>query len=110
MSRNRFQHFYGSRHWRRLAAAQLRREPLCVECLRKGVVTPAVQADHVERHHGNATAFFTNRLQSLCGACHAVKTGIEEGVRARGFSTEIDERGWPVDKRHPCWRKNHASH
>jgi hypothetical protein len=44
--------------------------PLCVMCLRRGIVVEATVADHVENHEGNWIAFLTAPLQSLCKECH----------------------------------------
>ena len=67
--------FYNSTAWRRLAKAQLKREPLCSECMRNGRVCPAEIADHIKPiADGGARLDFDN-LQSLCRACHNKKHG-----------------------------------
>ena len=60
-------------------------------------------ADHVQSHRGNWTAFMTGELQSLCKACHDRKSERERGVIAGRLERGCDERGWPLDKRHPAW-------
>jgi 5-methylcytosine-specific restriction enzyme A len=105
MARNPNQHLYGSAHWRRLAKRQLREHPLCAACTRKGLAVPAVEADHVERHHGDSVKFFCGALQSLCHPCHEAKTAGEEGVRHRGYDHAIGVDGLPLDPRHPVYRR-----
>ena len=46
----------------RRAADRIKRQPLCVECLKLGIVTPATVADHVTPHRGDFTAFMTGKL------------------------------------------------
>ena len=86
---------YGKRAWRRKSAAQLKREPLCRDCLSRGLVTPAKHADHIEPHQGDAELFWNGDLQSLCVECHSVKTAREQGKTARR-SVAIDgtPEGW----------------
>lgn len=73
--------------WRRRALAFLREYPLCgmrpghrppvmSECHAKGLLTAAVQVDHVIPHRGNS-ALFNDRegnWQALCRACGARKS------------------------------------
>ena len=103
MSRNPFQHLYGSRRWRRAAARRLREFPLCSACLRKNLVVPAQEADHIVRHGGKAEAFWCGPqgLNSLCRACHEAKSAAEEGRKRRGFGLEVDDSGYPLDEAHP---------
>jgi 5-methylcytosine-specific restriction enzyme A len=94
--------WYDSHRWRKRRRAHLMREPLCVMCLRNGRVEPAAIADHIEPHNGNWTAFITGALQSLCKTCYDSQKKV---IEARGYSTEIGEDGWPVDPKHPAYRK-----
>src|SRR5262249_36052165 len=48
----------------------IRTSPLCVFCLARGIVTPAVIADHIEPHRGDRNKFILGPLQSLCRECH----------------------------------------
>ena len=71
---------YKTGGWRALRGAQLRREPLCAECLRRGKVKPAAEVDHITPHKGDRTLFFDPKnLQSLCKKCHSAKTAREDG-------------------------------
>ena len=62
--------FYGGRAWREASARQLRREPLCAECMRAGRVTPAEFADHIQPIREGGARFDAGNIQSLCRACH----------------------------------------
>lgn len=66
--------------WRREREAELLAEPLCRECLKAGVITPATVRDHIVPHKGNKALFHdpANR-QSLCKHCHDAKTAREDG-------------------------------
>lgn len=68
---------YGSR-WRRYRAGYLARNPLCVHCDRRGVVSPATQVDHIRRTWPQDPNFY-NALnhQALCARCHTRKTTAE---------------------------------
>lgn len=70
--------WYGTQRWRRMARAQLDREPLCAECVRQDVVTSATVADHIVPHRGDAGLFWGGKLQSLCASCHSRVKQAEE--------------------------------
>ena len=69
---------YGAR-WRRARAYFLKRNVLCVECLRGGQTTAATVVDHIVPHKGNYGLFWDseNNWQALCEACHNRKTANE---------------------------------
>jgi len=71
-------------HWRRLRNAFIKRNPFCVHCYAKGMVTQATVVDHVTPHRGDpALRLDWENLQSLCTSCHARKTKQEgPGYRA----------------------------
>jgi hypothetical protein len=71
-------------------------------CLDHGRVMPATIADHIEPHRGDWNAFMTGPLQSLCKQHHDSAKRTQE---LRGYSTEIGPDGWPVDPRHPAYRR-----
>ena len=99
------QPLYGTEHWRTRSKLQRQSQPLCEECLKAGVVMPAEEADHVERHGNDRNRFYLGRLQSLCRDCHARKTLAENRrdptVLHRDYSIEVGVDGWYVDPRHP---------
>lgn len=77
-----FQHhntdFYQSRKWRVLRALKLQKDPLCEECMRKGMLVPAQMVDHVVPINKGGAPLDLNNLQSLCNHCHAVKTARDK--------------------------------
>jgi 5-methylcytosine-specific restriction enzyme A len=98
-----WQHLYGSAHWQRLRALQLKQHPLCRFCLEgRGAVVPASIADHVEPHRGDPNKFFLGELQSLCKPCHDTR---KKFLELNGYDPIVGLDGWPLDGRHPCYRK-----
>ena len=66
---------YDSR-WRKARAAFLQRNPLCNECMKHGMLTPATVVDHVIPHRGDQKLFWDeDNWQALCKSCHDRKTG-----------------------------------
>lgn len=73
--------FYQSTAWRKLRKVKLEQDPLCEECLKKGIHTPAKVADHiVSINQGGAVLDIVN-LQSLCDRCHNIKSAKESHSR-----------------------------
>lgn len=72
--------FYNTTAWQRLRAFHLSKNPLCVECKRQGLLTPADVVDHIVpltlENYGKKGLDPTN-LQSLCYAHHKLKTNRE---------------------------------
>ena len=65
---------------------------------RRGIVTLATIADHIEPHKGDEDLFFDpSNLESLCKHCHDSTAQSEERL---GYSKEIGVDGWPIDLRH----------
>ena len=77
-----FQHhntdFYQSRKWRTLRALKFQKDPLCEECMRKGMLVPAQMVDHIIPINKGGAPLDLNNLQSLCNHCHAVKTARDK--------------------------------
>jgi 5-methylcytosine-specific restriction endonuclease McrA len=90
---------HGTMRWRRVAKYQLRDHPLCAFCLKRGRVTPASVADHIEPHKGDQDLFWNGALQSLCKLCHDSAKAQQE---KRGYCTDIGMDGWPIDPLHPA--------
>lgn len=66
---------YGHK-WRAAREQFLRRNPLCVECLKRGKIAPATVVDHIIPHRGDEKLFWEERnWQALCKVCHDRKTG-----------------------------------
>jgi hypothetical protein len=97
--------WYQLQRWRKQAKHQLRQQPWCLFCEQQGIATPATIADHVEPHHGNYSAFWFGKLQSLCARCHSSTKAFAE---RRGYSHESDANGYPLDAHHPANRLPHT--
>jgi len=69
---------YKHRSWESIRMGQLSKQPLCQCCLLDSRVTLASHVDHIFawRHIGNH-AFTNNAFQSLCNACHSLKSASE---------------------------------
>ena len=69
---------YKTARWQRLRKRVLSAQPLCVECGRYGILTPATVVDHITPHKGNQRLFWDeDNLQALCKSCHDRKTARE---------------------------------
>jgi len=65
--------------WRKARTLFLRQHPLCAECRRNGVLTPATVVDHIVPHRGDRTLFWDQKnWQPLCARHHNKKTGSGE--------------------------------
>ncbi len=72
--------------WRKARDIHLANEPLCRECLKSNVFTPANVVDHVISHKGDMKLFWDkDNWQSLCKECHDRKTVKEDG----GFGNKV---------------------
>jgi 5-methylcytosine-specific restriction protein A len=66
------------RRWQKVRVDYLRHNPLCVECRRKGQLTPSIVVDHITPHRGDRQLFWDPaNWQALCAACHNIKTAKE---------------------------------
>lgn len=82
-----FQRGYDYR-WAKARKAYLIAHPLCVECQKKGIITPATDVDHIIPHRGDKKLFWdSNNWQSLCHECHSRKTVTEDGGFGNGRKT-----------------------
>jgi 5-methylcytosine-specific restriction protein A len=91
--------WYQLERWRKQSRYQLQLEPWCRFCAERGIAMPATIADHVEPHHGNPSAFWFGKLQSLCARCHS---GAKAFAERHGYSQEIGSDGYPIDPNHPA--------
>lgn len=82
---------------RRAVAQRLRRlqaEPMCRDCLAKGIITASTVPDHIVPLAKGGTDDDSN-IQCLCADCHDIKTRKDFGWR-KGKSI-IDSDGWPIN-------------
>lgn len=59
--------------WRKLRNRRLDADPLCRHCTERGLVTPAVEVDHIKPKALGGEDTWDN-TQSLCKPCHQDKT------------------------------------
>jgi hypothetical protein len=88
--------FYGLQSWRP------RRAQVAQATIVRGL--PQGRQDHrrddrrsYRAHGGDYTKFLLGELQSLREPCHQPKWAADK----RGYSSEIGDDGYPVDKNHP---------
>lgn len=72
---------------RKRNARLFRRNPLCVECLKRGVIMEAEEWDHIVPLSEGGAEHESN-LQGLCRSCHAEKSARENVARAKRRSGE----------------------
>lgn len=97
-----YRKLYKTARWRAIREAQLAKQPLCERCLKRKLITPATVCHHTDKDSKkNPATFYRGPFESSCAPCHDGEAQSEE---ARGFSTAIDEDGWPSDPRHPANR------
>lgn len=72
-------HLYRKNRWKVKSEEFRKRNPLCVRCLEKGIVTASEVADHVIPHKGDEEAFWAGSLSALCKPCHDLKSAVEDG-------------------------------
>lgn len=62
--------------WRKARSLFLKQHPLCEECNRNDLLTPATIVDHIVPHRGDERLFWDEmNWQALCKKCHNGKTG-----------------------------------
>jgi hypothetical protein len=98
---------YG-RRWKRRAALHRAKNPLCAVCEAEGKIVAATCVHHVIPVRGangrcDVNIHWQSPLQSLCDFHH---NSIAQQIEKRGYSTEVDASGYPIDERHPVYRAN----
>src|SRR5262245_39242603 len=83
-ARDPWRYWYVSERWKAMRDAVLRAQPVCQRCRR----APSTVAHHVVPHRGDATLFWTGKLEAVCASCHNGLIQSEEAKdRAGGFQT-----------------------
>ena len=78
---------YG-RRWRVARSVFLKKNPLCIECLKAGRIVPATTVDHIMPHKGDTGLMWDwKNWQALCHSCHSRKTAKEDGA----FGNKVNE-------------------
>jgi hypothetical protein len=96
---------YGTNRWARRSKLNLRMNPLCAECKRKGITKEANLSHHVNEWLPSFSTyeFFYGDLESLCFDCHADHHGFNKA--SRDFEADIGPDGYPLDTlNHPFWK------
>ena len=94
--------WYQRTRWKNFARHQLTVEPLCRMCKAQGKIERASVVDHIEKVDGDKFRFVFGKVQSLCKECH---NRTKQQIEVRGYSADIGEDGFPIDKRHPFWAR-----
>lgn len=71
---------YNTYRWKKeVRPAILMRDPYCLRCAAKGIVTPSDTVNHKVRHKGDPTLFWDwNNLEGVCASCHNSDIKSEE--------------------------------
>ena len=94
---------YNSR-WRRESKKFLELHPLCQECLKKGIATPATVVDHIVPHRGDVKLFWDrSNWQALCESCHDKKP--DGKIPIRFTATEVSHEAACPDL---VWNTEHV--
>lgn len=83
MSKDFSRKFYSSKQWQKCRNAYIKRQPLCEECLKKGVVTPVEIVHHIieltpYNINNPSIALGFDNLQSVCRECHLAIHGVNK--------------------------------
>ena len=70
--------FYNSSEWKKLRDYVRRKNPLCAECLRNGIITEGDLVDHIVPIEEGGAKLDISNLQVLCNSCHNKKHGAEK--------------------------------
>jgi 5-methylcytosine-specific restriction enzyme A len=71
------QKFYNSGVWRKLRAAFIQLNPICVQCEKNDLVVIADVVDHIVPLRKGGSALDEKNLQALCHVCHNKKSSSE---------------------------------
>ena len=81
--------------WQRRSKLYLKTNPLCVECKRRGRLTPATVVDHIVPHRGNEQLMWSeSNWQALCKPCHDKKTGTKDKLPTYKYNFWPTLGGW----------------
>jgi 5-methylcytosine-specific restriction enzyme A len=69
--------FYHTTMWRRCRLSYLQRNPLCVECKKKGEIVQGTVIDHITPIRLGGEKLEETNLQTLCSKCHNRKSAKE---------------------------------
>jgi 5-methylcytosine-specific restriction protein A len=78
-----WRNLYKTARWAAIRESVLLDEPLCRRCIAEGVYEAATVVNHVERHGGDALAFYAGPFEPLCKPHHDREVQREEREAAR---------------------------
>lgn len=73
--------FYGSAKWKRFRNWYAAKQPLCENCLEKGIFTEMNVVDHIIELKDGGAPLSEDNAKSLCNKCHALKTSRKKMER-----------------------------
>ena len=101
--------FYESSAWRALRAKFIAANPLCVECKKRGVITPAQVVDHIVPINLGGAPLSEENLQPLCHKCHNAKSATDK-IKWDGWKYIINETKQQGEgKGTACWMQEKRS-
>lgn len=83
------QSFYQSKQWRLLRNYKIISQPVCEECLKKDILTPAIDVHHITDIEYCPTfenALSYDGLMSLCKSCHSKITSTKKKPEWKPFN------------------------
>ncbi|KAA9357221.1 HNH endonuclease signature motif containing protein [Larkinella humicola] len=75
---------YGLSRWTKCSRMHRSKHPLCVECLKKGILTDCSPGkktgvtDHIQPINQGGDPWDPENWQTLCNSCHNAKSGKEK--------------------------------
>lgn len=95
--------YYATKAWREARAAQLRKQPTCERCEKRGKLVLATVCNHRTPHKGDWALFIDpDNHESVCAPCH---DGEIQQTEKNGYSLHTGADGIPTDPNHP-WNLN----
>ncbi|WP_310619674.1 HNH endonuclease [Flexibacterium corallicola] len=102
-----YRRWYNTKRWHRLRQKALVRDGY--RCQKTGEILSGKKpepnspiADHIIPHKGDPKLFWDlDNIQTVSKAYHDKQKQLQE---KRGYSTDCDDEGWPVDPAHPANR------
>lgn len=75
---------YQNKHWRKMRDTYLKEHPICEECLKKGIVTPAEDVHHIKSPFRGGEVNYNmlldyHNLESVCKDCHGEIHAQQQG-------------------------------
>jgi len=91
--------FYHSPSWRILREIKLSNDPLCEECKKKGILTPATEVHHiVDIYEDPSLRLEYSNLQGLCKSCHSQKTVAKlQDLFKKSKEWDLVNRKWNIN-------------